>query len=340
MAEDDEKIEQVEDKKDVKIEENSSEATKLLSLKKEVADLYIQKAKETWSNWSFLIWKWKSIKKYLVSESFRSKLKWQLVWSALSSFDPELVNYFKNAKETLDSASTEQQLQTLKTELSWTMAQEQNKPDAKTDNTQQTQTEVENTTINNWTFDKLLIGTVWTIAISQIDIDYVNNEWWKIEKNLDIKWDFVDIKKIEDSDWKVVLECSGWYGYIHKDAIKDLIWFSLFFYKKSLNPLTLISSYRTIEQQRKLKIEKPTLAAEPGKSWHNLWLSIDITEDDRYSRKIWWIQGIKAMAAKFNFNPISWEDWHFDHGTLPPENNRLNLAQNLDHEFSDLKLAA
>jgi hypothetical protein len=47
MAEDDEKIEQVEDKKDVKIEENSSEATKLLSLKKEVADLYIQKAKET-----------------------------------------------------------------------------------------------------------------------------------------------------------------------------------------------------------------------------------------------------------------------------------------------------
>jgi hypothetical protein len=29
------------------------------------------------------------------------------------------------------------------------MAQEQNKPDAKTDNTQQTQTEVENTTINN-----------------------------------------------------------------------------------------------------------------------------------------------------------------------------------------------
>lgn len=341
--------------------QENPEWSKLLDLKNEVAQAYIDKIKEWWLSFSWLIiWKWDMLKDYLVTEDIFDKIADEAKWKFL--FQPfikpllsetiqynwktiTIWEYLEQAKKELDNAHTEIELNNLKSkiidkpDLADQTSADPSKQQEQADNVVP-KDEIDNKTDNWSNFEKLTIWTLWAIVISQVEIDYVNNERSKIEKNIEIKWDFANIKKIEDSQWNKILESKWESPYIHKDAIKDLIWFSLLFYKKTWDELTLESAYRNIEHQKRLKKKKPKLAAEPGKSWHNLWLSIDITESDRYSKKIWGVQWLREMAAKFNFNPLNWEDWHFDYWKLPDAADRLQLAQNLDKEFNDLKLAA
>lgn len=173
-----------------------------------------------------------------------------------------------------------------------------------------------------------------------IETQSPNTEIKIIKNSIEIKWDFATIKEVKNSDWKIILECKWESPYIHIDALDDVLWLSQIFFQKTWNPLTLSSAYRTIEHQKKLKAEKWDQAASPWESWHNLWLSIDIEWWDRYSKEVWWIKWMKELSKKYNFYPLSTEDWHFDYKTLPDADNRLAQAQVLDRDFQDRDLVA
>lgn|GEM_PF-3284710 len=67
---------------------------------------------------------------------------------------------------------------------------------------------------------------------------------------------------------------------------------------------------------------------------------MDINDGDRYEKVIGGLQGFRDLAKQYHFNPIKSEDWHFDHETLPKSTERLDLAQSLDSEFQEQRLAA
>lgn len=158
-----------------------------------------------------------------------------------------------------------------------------------------------------------------------------------IRNAVEIKWDFANIKEVKDTDGKVILECISTIEtpYIHIDVLDDLLSFAKEFFENTWKSLTLNSAYRTISHQEKLKKEKWAQAAKAWESGHNLWLSIDIEWWDRYDQKIGWINGIREIAKKHNFYPLSWENRHFDHKTLPNAGERLALAQSLDKNFQE-----
>jgi hypothetical protein len=173
----------------------------------------------------------------------------------------------------------------------------------------------------------------WTLVVlNNEDIKYVRETVGSLKP--EIIWDFASIEKIKDKEDNIILECSWKTPYINKNIITDLLGFASLFYKKTGKPLTLNSAYRTIAQQKELDDENDANAAEPGYSWHNLWLSIDVESSDRKTKTLWWLKGFRELAQKFNFKPIQSEDWHFDHITLPKADNRLAFAQNLDQEFN------
>jgi len=179
----------------------------------------------------------------------------------------------------------------------------------------------------------------WTlVTISQTDIDFVNSEKEKIEPK--ITGDFASIKEVRNTKGEVILEAKGESPYIHKDVRPDLLTLALLFFQKTNHQaLSITSAFRTHSNQEKLKETKKNLAATPGYSGHELWRSFDIDTKDRYAKKIWGIEGFKEIAKKCNFNPLTWEDWHFDHETLPKAENRPAIAQVLDKEYKE-KLAA
>lgn len=102
----------------------------ILNLKNKVADAYINKIKDSWfSFWSLLIWKWDMLKDYLVSESVLDKVRDEAKWKFL--FQPfikpllsesiqynwktmTIWEYIEQAKKDLDAASTELELNNLK----------------------------------------------------------------------------------------------------------------------------------------------------------------------------------------------------------------------------------
>jgi len=174
-----------------------------------------------------------------------------------------------------------------------------------------------------------------------IDNRTITPEIQAIKNSIEIKWQFAHIKEVKNKDGKVILECSKETEtpYINIDVLEDLLWLALDFYKKTWDPLTINSAYRTIENQKKQKAAKWEIAAEPWESWHNLWLSIDIAWWDRYNKNMGWINGIRELAKNYNFYPLSTEDWHFDHKTLPDAGKRLAQAQSLDKDFQERNLA-
>lgn len=167
------------------------------------------------------------------------------------------------------------------------------------------------------------------------EVDPQNMEIKTIKDSIEIKWAFADIKEVKNSDWKIILECKWESPYIHTDALDDVLWLAQEFFQKTWKTFTLSSVYRTLSHQESLKKKKWNLAATPWESWHNLWLSIDMDDWDRYSKKIWWINWMRDLAKKYNFLPLATEDWHFDHKTLPNPGNRLAQAKSLDKDFQD-----
>jgi len=164
-----------------------------------------------------------------------------------------------------------------------------------------------------------------------------------IMKNISINWPFATIKEVKYED-KIILAATWESPYINKDALPDLIWFALAFHKKTWDALTINSSYRDLDHQedlhKKYKKWKWNLAAEPWKSGHNLWLSIDIHAGDRYSKQLWWVQWLRDMAKQYNFSPIESEDRHFDHKLFvdmkSTKEDRLALAKKMNDEYKNV----
>lgn len=161
-----------------------------------------------------------------------------------------------------------------------------------------------------------------------------------IREKIEIHEDFANIKEIKNADGKKILECTAETPYINLKALDDLLAFADAFYQKTGQALTLNSAYRTIDHQKKLKATNQVPTAEPGESGHNLGLSIDIEKNDKNEKAVGWLQGFRELAKQYNFNPIKSEDWHFDHDVLPKPDERLAIAQSLDHEFQEERLAA
>lgn len=114
-------------------EQENSEWSKLLDLKNEVAQAYIDKIKEWWFSFSWLIiWKWDMLKDYLVTEDIFDKIADEAKWKFL--FQPfikpllsetiqynwktiTIWEYLEQAKKELDSATTEAELNNLKSRI-------------------------------------------------------------------------------------------------------------------------------------------------------------------------------------------------------------------------------
>lgn len=171
----------------------------------------------------------------------------------------------------------------------------------------------------------------------------LSSELQKIRETIEVKKSFANIKKVKNADGKVILECTAKTPYINEKALNDILGLADAFFKKTGKPLSINSAYRNIDHQkalRKINKNKNIPTAEPGKSWHNLWLSIDIHDGDRHEKTLGGIQGFRDLAKQYHFNPIKSEDWHFDHETLPKSTERLDLAQSLDQEFQEERLSA
>ena len=178
-----------------------------------------------------------------------------------------------------------------------------------------------------------LIG--WSlVVISQSDINLLTSEKEKIKP--EIKWDFAAIKEVKNSQGKIILEWTGETPYIHKDVRPDLLTLACIFYQKTGQALSISSAFRTYTNQEKLKKEDKENAATPGYSGHETWRSFDVKADnDRYSEKIWGIKWFQEIAKKCHFNPLPWEDWHFDHESLPKAEDRPAIATALDKEYQE-----
>ena len=264
---------------------NENHWSEILDLKNEIADIYIKKAIEKWSAGSFVIWEWKNIKDYLVSENaidkFFDKIRGNLAANVLSPLDPELVNYFTQAKETLDNYTTKEELLRLKTELSST----ENTDDSQTqttDNSSQTTNPSETPSQSSTNTPQ-----IWTVVpiyssyekfkvdndITSEDINYVNENSKYIVEKLQTKWVLTKIKEIKNKNWEVILNCKWTNPYVNSQAVVDLIWLSLLFYRKSWESLVINSWYRTVAQQAAAAAKNPdrSKVAAAGYSAHNLW---------------------------------------------------------------------
>lgn len=154
----------------------------------------------------------------------------------------------------------------------------------------------------------------------------------EIVNSIEVVWNLANIKEVKDIDWNTILECRWKTPYINKAIIEDIIWFAQEFFEKTWTALTLNNAYRSLDYQNKLKKMKWDNAAESWKSWHNLWLSIDMDRTDRYNQINGWLKWMEALAEKHNFSrTIASEDWHFDHKSLTNNpNERLSIAKTID----------
>lgn len=203
-------------------------------------------------------------------------------------------------------------------------------------------------TVVVWEYDNLEAGDV----VTEEEIEYVKENAKSIVEDLEVKWALSKIDKVKDKEGNVILKCAWTTPYINSEVAADLVWLALVFYKKTGKAFTLTSTYRTIAHQTALKIKNKATwvpTADPGYSGHNLWYSLDITDDTRYDKTIGWVAGLKKIAAMFDFHPISSEDRHFDHSLFvdkyyKDKAARLPIAQSIDKEFTaedeDLKQAA
>jgi len=224
----------------------------ILNLKNKVADAYINKIKDSWfSFWSLLIWKWDMIKDYLVSESILDKISDEAKWKFL--FQPlikpllsesiqynwktmTIWEYIEQAKKDLDAATTEVELNNLKSIVE---NKEVSKAWDQSDNTQTTQqTTVPEEASSSIPYKETAIVAAWLVigkdvvsALPKDDlkitseywvdrwdhkhwwIDYWADEWtliysmveWTVDRVLyEADW-FGNYVVIKDKDWKEII---------------------------------------------------------------------------------------------------------------------------------------
>jgi hypothetical protein len=212
--------------------------------------------------------------------------------------------------------------------------------------------ETEESLAYSW-YEKLKPLNDSNIEVTQEDVDFVNQQAPYIIENLEIKWELAKIKNIKNKEWEMILDCKWLTPFVNKEAAADVVWVALMFYRKTGKKLNISSAYRTMKHQAKLVRENankrytnpqgvrvkwiPT--AKPGESWHNLWYSIDIESSSRHSNKIWGVAWLQKIMKMFDFNPISSEDWHFDHKIFVDnyyndKEARPFIAENLDNNFN------
>jgi len=79
---------------------------------------------------------------------------------------------------------------------------------------------------------------------------------------------------------------------------------------------------RTHAQQTALKLAKPTLAATPGKSWHEAGMAIDV--DVTYLKEQTHLsqQELEAWMAQYGWKrTVKKENWHFEYHIDIPRND-------------------
>lgn len=330
-----------------------STSEEVLALKEEIAEKYIEKLKTEKGEWlwSLIIGEGKSLKDYLVSKNIgdkvRDNIKGVFLWGLFTAVDQKsfeidgvkynsIFDYLKPMKEELDAANTKEALEELKDKiLNWVTIVDD-------DNQQEQPQDTENTTdiLPIYTKYKYLkVGGI----VAKEDITYVEANAENIVEHLQTKGSLSKIEEIKDVDGNVVLECRWKTPYIHSKAASDLIWLSLLYYKKTWKKFLLESAYRTIDHQEELKEKNAATwvpTADPWYSWHNLWYSIDLSQETRYDVKIGGIAWLKKLAEMFDFHPISSEDWHFDYSEFVDKyyndkEARLPEAQKLDDLFEN-----
>lgn len=334
----------VEDNKDVQKNIESSE-DQILKLKKDIADKYVEKIKSEQWMWitSMIIWEGDVLKDYLVSEDLWDKIsdavKWKFMESIFAKVDKKMFDELKEVKLKIDAAKTEIELTALENEIIWVSDDSKVKENMSDNKSVKSSVNYVPIIPMYMAYEKFV---VWD-DVSNEEFNYVNENAKSIVEKLETKWDLSKIDEIKDLDGNVVLKCLGKTPYMNSKAASDLIGLSLLFYKKTGHEFSIESAYRTIGHQKELKEKNkktkiPT--ADPWYSWHNLWYSIDVDDKSRYSRKIWWVDWLKKIALMFDFNPISSEDWHFDHKEFvdnfyKEKEARLPLAMQYNKEFDD-----
>lgn len=75
--------------------------------------------------------------------------------------------------------------------------------------------------------------------------------------------------------------------------------------------LVVNSAFRTMEEQEKLRIEKPGLAAKPGYSPHQAGIAVDLDVDGGTNAAYRWLR----MHAEFFgwYQPLAKEPWHWEY---------------------------
>lgn len=322
-------------------------------------------------------WWWKKIEEYVdlylnnwsednkeVDKSFniRDWIEWQIWWLKwwvqLVILETQLsltCPYFSELKELLDIIKNDRiELNKLKENIEAGLAFDAVDGSKNED----VEKNPSNEKLSYWWYEKLKVLDEPNIKITQDDIDYVSNNANYVIENLKIKWELAKIKNIKDKDWNEVLNCTWATPFVNKKAAEDLVWFALLFYKKTGKTFSLSSAYRTMSHQEHLLKEnankwyvnpqgkriKWVPTSNPWYSGHNLWYSIDINNPSGSSSNIGGVSWLQKIAKMFDFNPISSEDWHFDHQIFVDnyyndKEARPIIAENLENSFNSNRAA-
>lgn len=172
-------IDMSEDKE--KVEQDNHEWSQILDLKNEVADAYINKIKDGWfSFWWLLIWKGDMLKNYLVSEDILDKIaddaKWKFLfqpfikpllsesieynWKTITIWE-----YLEEAKKELNHASTEVELHHLKNKIQNKLESDSKKNDEVQPQNQDQSTVNSSQQNNTWIpYKEASIVTAWLVV--------------------------------------------------------------------------------------------------------------------------------------------------------------------------------
>ena len=288
------------DKENIEINDPqwNPESSKLLDLKNEVAQAYIDKIKEWWFSFSWLIiWKWDMLKDYLVAEDVLDKIADEAKWKFL--FQPfikpllsEIIQYnwktitiweyLEQAKKELDSAHTEIELNNLKSKII-------DKPDL-VDNSpadpSQPQEQLDNVTPkdqpNNWVpYKEAAIVAAWLIVGKDV-VSALSKEDWKITSEYWVdRWDhkhgWIDYWSNEGTpvysmvEWTIdrVLYEDNWFGnYV---VVKDKDWKEIIYAHLKEKPDLEVGQIIAMGQK----------IWEVWNTWHSTWphLHLEVREN-------------------------------------------------------------
>ena len=104
------------------------------------------------------------------------------------------------------------------------------------------------------------------------------------------------------------------------DAARDFLLLARDFERKFGTVLRITWGYRTLAVQQRMWEESPSTSAPPGTSPHGWARAMDVQSDPRpgyvygaSDRDTPEGQWLAAHAREYGFEPLSWEDWHYNY---------------------------